>query len=364
MNFCTLYPEGNKGDLFRDPGQIPYNLAKCFSNVNSMLVACNIPEDNCLPEIKRFRTQKIDKLMNNYFLTGIMYLVRNAKKIDCLNLYHCRRQTLIFSRIYKLLNRKGKVYVKLDASFQTLEKLRNDRAYLNVFLKLCSATDVISAEANTVIEGLNALGDKRIENIPNGAFLEEVDDNIVKEKIFLTVARVGAPEKNDNILMEAFAKIANQCDWSLMLVGPIEEKFNSFISGYYEKYPSLRDRVKFTGNIDNRKELATLYQRASVFVLPSAYENFSLACTEAMHNGCYVILSDQVTPYREFTNDFKFGKICKVGSVDDLSDKMLEVSKLDFTEEMANEIATYSGDNFTWDKICIKLYSVLMNNYK
>ena len=82
MNFCTLYPEGNKGDLFRDPGQIPYNLAKNFPDIVSSFVACDIPMENALPRVNRFSTTKITRWLNNNLLTGLIYLACHARDID------------------------------------------------------------------------------------------------------------------------------------------------------------------------------------------------------------------------------------------------------------------------------------------
>ena len=45
---------------------------------------------------------------------SIIYLLKNAKKIDWLNLYHAGQRTLCFSWIYKTLNSDGKIYLKLD----------------------------------------------------------------------------------------------------------------------------------------------------------------------------------------------------------------------------------------------------------
>ena len=359
MNFCTLYPEGNKGDLFRDPGQIPYNLAKNFPDIVSSFVACDIPMENALPRVNRFSTTKITRWLNNNLLTGLIYLACHARDIDWLNLYHCRRQTLLLSRAYKLLNKRGKVYVKLDAGFQTLHKLENDKEYLNVFRKIISVVDVVSAESSAAVDGINELVERKIKKIPNGAFLENDNNEIARKNIFLTVARIGSPEKKDDLLMEAFARIADQCDWNLKLVGPIDRRFNEYTDSYFKRYPFLKDRVIFTGNIDSRKDLSSLYRESKIFVLPSEYESFSLACIEAMQNGCYVILSDQVTPYKEFTNDLKYGVIFEMGNVDDLSRKMIATSKINLNKEFAGEISDYATENFTWDKICTDLYSIL-----
>ena len=357
--FCTLYPQGKQDDLFRDPGQIPYTLAKNYSDVQAELVTCADVHDSALDRVERFRTIRIGKRIHNGSLAGLWYLLLNAKRIDWLNLYHCRKQTLLLARFYKLLYKKGKVYVKLDAGLQTVQKLEENPDYLELFHKLENIADLISTESQVAVERISRLSNKSIHCVPNGVYLKPADEGTERENIFLTVARIGSPEKNDDLLMEAFAKISDQCDWKLILVGNIKQGFSSFINEYFEKHSMLKDRVLFTGPIYDRKDLATVYSRAKVFVLPSAFENYSLACVEALCNGCYVILSDQVTPYREFTNDFRYGTISEVNNVGVLAEKLLEATRNMYTRELHKSIVDYANSLFSWELICEKLYDAL-----
>ncbi len=362
MLFCTLYPQGERGDLFRDPGQIPYNLAVSFDDVSSELVTCGIDENIPFFDNKRYKVIKIDKLFNSYLLAGMAYLLLHARDIDWLNLYHCRRQTLILAKFYKLLNRRGKVYVKLDAGFQTIELLRKKEGYLKTFRRLNLIADLMSVESKTMVESLNELSCRKLIQVPNGTYLQDVKETIEKKNVFLTVARIGSPEKNNDLLMEAFAKIADRCNWNLMMVGNINADFKPYIKSFFDKYPYLKERVEFVGNIDSRKELTKIYKNAKVFVLPSLYENFSLACVEALQNGCYTILSDQVTPYMELTNSFQYGIITRVNDVDDLANKMLEATRLELNDSFINDISEYARINFSWSSICSKLYKMLDDN--
>lgn len=359
--FCTLYPQGKQDDLFRDPGQIPYTLAKNYPDVQAELVTCADVHDSALDRVERFRTIRIGKRIHNGSLAGLWYLLLYAKRIDWLNLYHCRKQTLLLARFYKLLYKKGKVYIKLDAGFQTVRKLEENADYLKLFHKFENVADMISTESQVAVEKISSLAKKTIQCVPNGVYLKPAVEGTERENTFLTVARIGSPEKNDDLLMEAFARVSDQCDWKLVLVGNIESDFNSFIKEFFEKNPDLINRVLFTGPIYDRKELATMYSRAKVFVLPSAFENYSLACAEALCNGCYVILSDQVTPYHEFTNNFRYGTISEVNNVDALAEKMLEATRIMYTGELQKSISSYASSLFSWESICTKLYNALNN---
>lgn len=54
--------------------------------------------------------------------------------------------------------------------------------------------------------------------IPNGSTKNFSEIN-KKQNLFLTSGRIGAPEKNNELLLEAFAKIATKCDWNMKFVG-------------------------------------------------------------------------------------------------------------------------------------------------
>ena len=95
-------------------------------------------------------------------------------------------------------------------------------------------------------------------------------------------------------------------------------------------------------------------------MLPSKFENFSLACVEALANGCYLILSDQVSPKLDFTDDWKYGMEVKVNDVDDLADKMLKVTQMNIDEKLISEIISYARENFLWENICDRLHDVLI----
>lgn len=100
-----------------------------------------------------------------------------------------------------------------------------------------------------------------------------------------------SPNKNLGVLVQAFANLSSQ--WTLKLAGDYEsDGFRNCFQEIQDLSVKLgvRDRVKFLGFVSDA-DLISLYQRASLFVLPSFDEGFGLPAIEAMASGVPVIVS-------------------------------------------------------------------------
>lgn len=93
--------------------------------------------------------------------------------------------------------------------------------------------------------------------MPNGFYGDILDDNnILKERILLTVGRLGTYEKNTETLINAFERMLLEKelrDWNLCLVGPMDASFREFLKVKFDKNIDLRERVLVTGNISDKK---------------------------------------------------------------------------------------------------------------
>ena len=358
IRFVTLYPEGANYSLKKDVGQIPYSMYK-YCGMDATIASRYIDlEGEYLEFVQGLKFERTSCFENKIILSGCLYLLKNSRKIDWLNIYHCRKGSLIWTKLFKKLNPKGKVYLKLDAGFLMIEKLKKEPEYCRLFDELCENVDVVSAESDVVVAGLQKYTDARIAKIPNGFGGEKADDalrQVKRENCFITVARIGAPEKNNDLLLEAFAKIADKNDWKLYMVGKVEKSFEGYVSEYFVRYPHLKDRVIFTGEVADAKELAKLYRMAKVFVLPSEFESFSLATVEAMSNGCRLILSNQVAPCIEFTRNGRYGTITDDTNLETLIKAMEDMVEEAAEETIYKEIEMYANEKFSWENIALQL---------
>ncbi len=102
----------------------------------------------------------------------------------------------------------------------------------------------------------------------------------------LCVARF-APEKNLQMLIEAFMESTLSQQWQLKIVGggPLKESLHQSISN--NQNIVLHDWLSYN-------ELPDLYASASAFILPSQFEPWGLVVNEAMAAGLPILLSEEV----------------------------------------------------------------------
>lgn len=166
-----------------------------------------------------------------------------------------------------------------------------------------------------------------ISVIPNGietaGYPCRQDPSIVKKQV-LFLSRIH-PKKGIEILLEAWKRIieAHPC-WSLLIVGNGEE---GYIRSLEEKVKelALSDTVRFSPPVFGEEKIA-LYQRSSLFVLPSYSENFGMVIAEALSCGVPVITTDN-TPW-ELLNETKTGW-CISLSEDNLVNTLEEALSMD-----------------------------------
>lgn len=163
-------------------------------------------------------------------------------------------------------------------SYQKLYKLLADRADMCV----CQ-TNVIANWYRKIISN-----DSRIKVIPNSinqSILDSPIGNRSKKEI-VTMARL-APQKNQRMLIEAFAEIVNSHpDYSLTIYGegPLREELTSLAESL-----KVSDKVKFPGFT---KDVIGVLSTASMFVMTSDHEGMPNALAEAMAMGVPCVSTD------------------------------------------------------------------------
>lgn len=324
--FITLFEKTENIHLIKDVGQIPYLMHIYFGYDSTIVTYKN---NNSYPylnnEVKGLKLEFIPKIkFGRYSLSILWYLFLNSKKIDVLHMFHHREKTYLNFLMYKWRNPKGIAFLKSDIGLNSIKEYDGFipvkrlkyaiRQWL--FKKVIPKLDIITIETK---EGYDYICNKypeyanRMLFMSNSIDIERMHELVApkkfqaKENIILTVGRIGAKEKNNEMLLSAI-KTIDLKNWKVVFVGPIDESFKSIINNFYNNNPDLVEKVIFTGAIYDRKLLFEWYARSKIFCLTSIEESFGFVLIEAMSYGNYIITTP-ISSANEITQNQKFGRI-------------------------------------------------------
>ncbi len=220
---------------------------------------------------------------------------------------------------------------------------------------------VSQATANDLKEWLN-VPDDRVKAIPLAISgkVERVEGeslDIFKMKWDIDrpyVLAVGTlePRKNLPTLLRAFAKIKDDVDHQLVLVGP-EGWLTGELKSTLDEL-NLGDRVRLTGFVSD-EELGGWYSGADLYVFPSYYEGFGLPAIEAMRCGAPVLASDN-SAFPEVVGDA--GVLIPADDVDVWADSMRDLLRDESRRLHLRDLGFARADAFSWDRTARETYDV------
>lgn len=324
--FCTIFDKAKNVHLIKDVGQIPYLMFHLF-DYESILITHEEQQNFTYidDEVKGLNVVKLSKIrFERYSLSILWYLYRYAKAIDILHLFHHREKSYVYGWMYKWRNPKGILYLKSDMGLDSVlenhglfppKKMKYRLRYW-LFDRVKSMIDIIS------IENRHALGllqkyypqeKEKLFYLPNGVNTERMyalarprrfDE---KANLILCVGRIGALEKNHEMLLEAIQKM-DLTSWKVVFIGPIDSRFDNTLESFWAKCPDLRDKVFFTGAIEDRAVLFDWYSRSKILCSTSDKESFGLVMIEAMAYA-NVVVTTPVASAQEITSNQSSGLI-------------------------------------------------------
>lgn len=326
--FVTLFLSTSNVHLLKDVGMIPFCMYRDYGYDSTLVCFRNGEEYPSLEdEVKglkiRFLEQEKGYAFGKFSKKALAYLRKNARKIDVLNLYHNTKETLLYAFVYKLFNPAGIVYIKLDIEINAFDAQKTQKVHkfrmwgYRWFFKHIAA--IVSCELPSAEAYLRAsipsLKDKLVL-LPNGIddiFIRDKKISLLpfgkKENLLITVGRIGAPEKNNEMLLHAVERIALG-SWKVVFIGPVTAGFRAEYARVIARHPHLKEQIILTGNVTGKEELYGWYNRAKVFCLTSDYEGFPLVFTEALYFGNYIVTTD-VAPASYITDSQRLGRIVK-----------------------------------------------------
>ena len=174
-------------------------------------------------------------------------------------------------------------------------------------------------------------------------------------KILLFLSRISW-EKGLEDLADAWCKIAPEfTDWQLVIVGTGKPEYVTKLKQVYGANQGS-SQVSWLGSFEGRDKIAA-YSAASLFVLPSHTENFSLVTVEALAAGVPVVTT-QGTPWAELPK-YDSGWWVPVGS-EGVTVALREAMAM--TEDRLGEMGLRGkamiGEKYTWPVIARQMSEV------
>ena len=132
-------------ELYKDPGMVPYYLSKNYE-LESNIIYSNEKKIKVMEKFRNIKLKelkyynfgkiikKIDKFKILENISFYIYLLKEAKEIDYLMFFHLGIDKFFLILLYKFLNKKGKIYLKLDIRVDSI-KFYNQN-FKNIFRKI------------------------------------------------------------------------------------------------------------------------------------------------------------------------------------------------------------------------------------
>lgn len=307
----------------------------------------------------------------NFFL----YVLKNARRINTMIRFHNSFQTKLLGIIYKIMNPKGKLYVKLDINEKKVALVKNLGNIRGVIYKCITklflrSLDFVSCETKSVYEMIKGcdnyeydFGDKLLllengfdEDSLSMMKIEEKDFS-QKENCFITVGRLGTFEKNTELILEALIDLDLK-DWKFYFVGPTSLDFDEKIKDFFKTYPHLKNRVVFWGPIYDKEKLWSMYNMSKVFVLSSRSEGYPIVFGEAKRFRNF-ILTTPVGGSVEITENGKYGIIYSHQDSHELTTIMQAIVNGDIN---INVYQDFNPRMVAWDNVLQPLLDKLNEN--
>ena len=335
--------------LMKDTGLVPYYFHKIYG-YESVMVGANIDQYTYLDSY--VKGLQMEFVKENTKEARYKYVVDNANEIDLLILVGAYHINLACAKAYKERNPRGKIYLQLDMNSLYGEWLFQAHPEL---VELGDYCDVIATSCSSTQRMMNLKLPWCVECVTNGYYDGFWGDIIPefseKDNLILTVGRLGTWQKATEVLLEAFAvAYENIRGWKLILIGSVDEGFESYIAEYYEKYPHLMDIVCFEGEIQDKATLVDWYMKAKIFVMPSRMEGGAPnVISEALRSGCVMAIT-KFDAYTDIIDDGRCGVASKIDDVEAYADVICRLCNEADLEKMSKAAYENAVSRYNYDK--------------
>lgn len=137
------------------------------------------------------------------------------------------------------------------------------------------------------------------------------------------------PAKRPDLAVAAFANIAaERPDWDLVMIGEGQLR-----AGLEKSVPdALRDRVLWTGFLNDTEDIAGIYAQCDLMILPSDHEPWGVVIVEAVASGLAIVASDKVGAAPELVHQHENGALFRSGDLGALTAALHETTAEDVVD--------------------------------
>ncbi len=263
----------------------------------------------------------------------------------------------------------GKLIVEFHLPVNVFVKASTFKNIFATFKKLITSYLFRKADRVVAISKLMAkeigshlgIAADRIELIYNGIDIRRIEDAsrevtfaYTQSPYIISIGRL-EPEKGHTDLIRAYANIASKIPHSLVIVG--EGSLREYLSDLAQCL-SLKDRVIFTGNLENP---FGMLKHAGFLVLPSRWEAFPTVLLEALALKVPVIATASDGPV-EILDNGQYGLLVPPGDITALSAAILEVASQPGKRDHYRSKSRLRAERYSLDRMVgeyEKLFSTL-----
>lgn len=356
--YTCIFPRLFNYNLTKDVGMIPFILS---DNYNTSIVTYNNDDYFYLENDLKKDNFKLEfvKNTNNEKKDIIQYLKKNSKNIDILQLYHLKYNLIFYYIIiYKIYNKKGKIYLKLDANNEVIDFLVKRKGLMPYLRRLYSKIifhfiDIISIETKRNYNLLkNIIPEDKLLYVPNGIIKNNTPLEY-KENIVLYVGDIEKNNKSIDMLINSIISLNNN-QWKLVLIGKIKDDMKDYLEELFKNKLHLKNKIILKGYISNKKMLSEEYAKSSIYCCVSKSESFGISTLEAAYHGNYII-STNVGGSLDIINQTQYGKIIKHNQQELTKSLEYAINNWQKIRQNPYDIQEKVYSKYNWQKLCEKI---------
>lgn len=299
-------------------------------------------------EITYNNHSEIKLIFSKWLLNNLLNFYK--LKPEILFIIHITKITLVYIFLFKIINRKTKIYLKLD--WESLLDIKSFIKKIAIYFFMIFP-DYLSIESKRwykfIKDNYNFFSNK-FYYLPNGYDPNSYEKYSYwdKDNIIITVSRLWTYQKNTELFLKIAKDILEKLNnYKFYLIWPIEDDFKKNIEDFFLENPKLINHIIFTWEINNENELKEFYKKSKFFILTSRFDITPNVYVEAWYYW-NIIVSTNVWWANDITNDNKNWCVFEEENYKEASNYIITSIKNNSIKDIWIKSTKYIQDNFKY----------------